>query len=105
MTVENTGSYPAHEIVQVYISPPSDIAVFRPRLELQAFQKVRDLQPGEKREILFELDKYAVSYWDDSKDKWAAEAGEYGVHVGASVEDLRLEGKFRLVDTFTWVGL
>ena len=103
--VENTGSYTASEVIQVYVSPPVTTAVFRPALELQAFQKVQNLRPGESREVRFELDKYAVSYWDDAQQKWVAEAGEYGVHVAASVEDIRLRGSFKVVDTFTWEGL
>jgi beta-glucosidase len=42
------------------------------------------------------LDRWAFSFYDVSKKDWRAEAGEFSVLVGASSEDVRLEGKFKL---------
>lgn len=83
LNVTNTGTYTAHETVQLYVSPPPATVVFRHPLELQGFQKVRGLKPEETRKVLSTLDRYAVSYYDDARKEWVAEAGEDRVAIRA----------------------
>ncbi|OQV01838.1 PA14 domain-containing protein [Cladophialophora immunda] len=104
LMLKNTGSFAGHETVQLYVSALNS-SVFRPLLELQGFQKIRDVQPGESREVTFKIDKYAVSCYDESQHKWMAEAGKYRVSVGASVEDLRLATFIQVPATFHWSGV
>ena len=59
-----------------------------PAKELKAFEKVF-LGPGESKEIVFELDYRAFAYWHKEKATWVAESGEYQIHIGASVADIR----------------
>lgn len=51
------------------------------------------------------LDKYAVSYWEEGIGCWRAETGVYGVLVGESSDDVRLNGSFQLESVFEWSGL
>ena len=102
--VTNVGGTEGSEIVQLYISTGKS-NVFRPSIELQAFDKVHDVKPGLLKTAQFVIDKYSVSYYDDLEDAWIAEKGEYVVKIGASVEDIRLEQVFTVQDTFTWVGV
>ena len=104
-TLTNTGSEVGSEATQVYISPPTTSALTHAPIQLKAFKKIHNLEPGKAAEVVVSLDKYAVSYWDERNDVWIAEKGEYGVFVGASSADLKLTGSFKLDKTFTWVGL
>ncbi|KIX95106.1 uncharacterized protein Z520_09022 [Fonsecaea multimorphosa CBS 102226] len=104
LTVTNTGGFASHEIVQLYVSALSS-SVFRPLWELQGFQKVKDVQPGESWKVIFTLDKYAVSYYNEKREEWTVEAGKYRVSIGASVEDLRLATSIQVPSTFHWTGL
>ena len=90
LTVKNTGSLPGDEVVQVYVSKP-DAKIFRPMQELKGFARVR-LEAGESRTVAIPLDDKAFRYWNDPAGRWAVEGGSYTVRVGASSEDIRLEG-------------
>ena len=90
VTVENTGNRAGDEVVQVYIAKP-DAKIFRPAQELKGFLRVH-LEAGESRTVPIPLDDKAFRYWNTPADHWAVEGGSYTVRVGASSEDIRLEG-------------
>ncbi|KAI8692508.1 Beta-glucosidase [Fusarium sp. Ph1] len=75
VTIENSGSVAGAEVLQLYVSA-LDSTVKRPVRELHGFDKVI-LQPGEKKEVSIDLDKYAMSYWDEKEDAWCLEKGRY----------------------------
>lgn len=104
VAVSNIGPYTGHESIQLYVAAIAS-PVFRPALELQGFQKVRALKPGESQTVQFTLDKYAVSYYDEKTEQWCATAGKYRASVGSSIEDLRLDIFFEVPATFYWTGL
>ena len=74
-------------MVQCYVGQKSPSHP-RPAKELKAFEKVF-LEPGESKEIVFELNYRAFAYWHQEKATWVAESGEYQIHIGASVADIR----------------
>lgn len=86
--ITNTGSVPGAEVVQLYIAAPQD-GIHRPLRELKGFVKVF-LQPGESREIVFELNDRSFAVWWSG---WKVPCGVYGVEFGASCEDIRLRGE------------
>ncbi|KAG6826500.1 hypothetical protein H0H92_015590 [Tricholoma furcatifolium] len=61
-TVNNTGSVAGSEVVQLYVVPPATSELTHAPLQLKAFKKVRNLQPGASEHVELSLDKYAVSY-------------------------------------------
>ena len=61
--VANTGDRRGRAVVQVYVGHPH-ASVPRPARELRAFEKVA-LDPGEARELTFELGMRDLAYWDD----------------------------------------
>ena len=63
------------------------------------------LKPGESQKVTVSLDKYALSFYDERKGSWVAEAGKFAVYVGASSEDVKLSGEIALAKTFFWNGL
>ena len=87
-TITNTGSVPGAEVVQLYVAAPRD-GVYRPLRELKGFVKVF-LQPGESKEIAFELDERSFAVWSKG---WKVPGGVYAVELGASCEDIRLRGE------------
>ncbi|KAK1756873.1 glycosyl hydrolase family 3 C-terminal domain-containing protein [Echria macrotheca] len=108
VTVANTGGVKGQEVVQVYVASPKKQAVNRPRKELKGFAKV-EVEPGQSERAVVEIEtKYAASYWDEFREKWCAEAGEYEIVVGDSSEvkeGKTLRGKFTVEKTFWWSGL
>ena len=80
-------------------------SINRPPKELKGFKKVF-LKAGETREVQIEIDKkYATSFWDEGRDAWIVEKGEYGVLVGNSSRGRFLEAKFVEGRTWWWSGL
>ncbi|KAJ5671459.1 hypothetical protein N7507_000586 [Penicillium longicatenatum] len=103
VTVTNTGSIAGAEIVQLWIVPPKT-DVNRPVRELKAFQKVF-LQPGESKTVQLSVEKkLATSWWDEQREQWISEKGEYEVLItGTGDEELR--GQFEVGKTRFWLGL
>lgn len=104
VNVTNTGASTGSEVVQVYLSLPSN-GTTTPSLQLKGFAKVRNLTRGQSVTAVVTLDKYAVSFWDTPNNSWKAVRGKYGVHVGTSSTNLPLTGLFEIKEGFTWTGL
>jgi beta-glucosidase len=92
--VQNTGTRPGSEVVQLYVRDV-EASVPRPVKELKGFQKIR-LKPGEKRQISFDLGREALSFYDVSKREWVAEPGAFEMLIGRSSRDIQLRGPFEL---------
>ena len=102
-SIENTGKVAGKEAGQVYVrDPDSDLP--RAVKELKGFVKV-DLQPGQKETVSVKLDRNALKYWDERRNWWIAEAGEFEVMVGPSSVELPLRATTRLEKSLTWLGL
>ena len=91
-TVTNTGERVGAEIAELYVGEKNP-TVSRPIKELKVF-----LQPGESRRITLELDQRSFAFFktnpDPTKQVWEAEPGIYNILVGASSQDIRLNGQF-----------
>jgi beta-glucosidase len=95
--VKNTGSMAGKEVVQLYITP-ADCDVARPAKELKGFEKI-ELEPGETKTVTFELNKRSFAYWNTNLHDWYATTGNYGILVGASSRDIRLETTVHMEST------
>jgi beta-glucosidase len=107
LTLTNTGSIMGSEAVQLYVTLPPAAGCTHPPLQLKAFKKVKGLKAGASVEVVLDLDKYAVSYWDEKHSTWNVDRGIYTVRVGGSSakEALVLSGQFEVSKPFTWNGL
>ncbi len=94
--VENTGDIFGQEVIQLYIRDV-DSTLIRPEKELKAFEKI-GLKPGESQIITLNLTPRALSYYDPYQKAWIAEPGTFEVLVGSSSRDIRMQGKFDLLD-------
>ncbi|KAF2089250.1 glycoside hydrolase family 3 protein [Saccharata proteae CBS 121410] len=89
-TVANTGPVPGHEVAQLYLGIPN-----APVRQLRGFERVwLEAGGGAKgaTEVVFEVTRRDLSVWDTVVQEWRLQRGVYGVWVGASSRDLRLEG-------------
>ena len=96
LNVTNTGDRAGQEVVQLYLEEVEP-RVIRPPRELKAFAKIT-LDPGETMVVFLKLDWQSFAFYDEVKEEWAVEPGEFTVHVGRSSRDLRLRGQF------SWTG-
>ncbi|KAJ7764492.1 glycoside hydrolase family 3 protein, partial [Mycena maculata] len=104
VTVENDGPTVGSEVVQIYISYP-EIGLTTPVHQLKGFAKAKDIAPGTSRDLVVDLDQYALAFWDSTKDAWSVSPGKYIIQAGASSADFRLQGELNLTRGFTWKGL
>ncbi len=93
-TLKNTGSRAGAEVAQLYVSPPKS-ALPRPKHELKAFDKIK-LEAGESRTVTLNLNERSFQYWSPAKAGWTADAGTYGLAIGSSSRDMRLNGNIQL---------
>jgi beta-glucosidase len=95
VTVENTGKVPGKEVVQLYISAPTN-RLKKPRNELKAFAKTKLLRPAEFQTINFELNAKDLASFDPASSSWIADAGTYSLNVGSSSADIKASRKIEL---------
>ena len=81
--VVNTGKYTGGETVQLYVGQ-KDPKLHRPVRELKHFEKVY-LNPGETKEVGFELKDEDFMLWDDGFKKVR---GTYRIEIGTSSRDI-----------------
>lgn len=94
INIKNTGSRDGEEVIQLYISDKK-ASVPRPVKELKGFDKI-SLKVGEEKTVTFTIDKSALSFFDDKRHDWVAEAGEFEALIGASSTDIRSKVSFTL---------
>src|SRR5208282_406532 len=78
--VENTGSFTADEVAELYIHQRYG-STSRPVRELKGFQRVT-LAPHEKKTLQFSLGRDELSYWSTAKKAWVEEPSTFDVWVG-----------------------
>ena len=91
--VSNTGERKGKETVQLYVRDIKS-SVERPVKELKGFKKV-ELNPGETQEVVFEIGRDALSYFDAERHEWVMEPGEFEILIGASSGDIRSKTTFK----------
>lgn len=88
VNITNSGAVAGHEVPQLYLGIPN-----APQKQLRGFERVGILKPGETKEVVFALHRRDLSVWNVEAQNWEVQRGRYGVWVGASSRDLRLEGE------------
>jgi beta-glucosidase len=82
VTVANTGTRAADEVVQLYLHQRFGSAS-RPVRELKGFRRIT-LSPGEKQEVSFTIGRDERNYWSAAKNEWTVEPSDFDVWVGNS---------------------
>lgn len=87
--VKNTGNVFGKEIVQLYVRDVNS-NVIRPEKELKGFEKIA-LNPGEEKEVNFELNKRSFAYYNTDIKDWHVESGEFEILIGKSSKNIVLK--------------
>ncbi|KFY67004.1 hypothetical protein V497_00594 [Pseudogymnoascus sp. VKM F-4516 (FW-969)] len=105
-TVTNTGKIPGAHSVHFYTNPPppTSNSLIHPEVTLQAFTKTGVLSPGESETVTAEMDKYAISHWDELTSTWQAEPGQWQVKIGRDAQSMCAQAPFDVAAGFKWHG-
>lgn len=90
--VKNTGNYRGREVVQVYVSAPGS-ELDKPKKELKAFAKTRELNVGESEELILKISTNDLASYDEKKEAFVLEKGTYTFFAGNSSENIMECGK------------
>jgi beta-glucosidase len=98
VSVRNTGSMAAAEVLQVYLEPPG-LLMERPPRTLVAFQRL-ELEPGEQRRISLDIPLRRLACFDEERDGFTLEAGRHRLVVARHADDPGLGMELTLAATF-----
>ncbi len=94
--IENRSSTAGTDVPQLYISHPTS-DVDRPVRELKAFKRVH-VGPNNKKEVEFQLNRSAFSYFHPEKRRWTVQDGIHKILLGTSSRDIKIEQTITLGD-------
>ena len=86
VTVKNTGSYDADEVVQLYIRDVVG-SISRPVKELKGFQRIH-LKAGESQEVTFTITPDLLKFYDYRLD-YVVEPGDFDIMIGPNSRDVK----------------
>ena len=98
VTVKNIGSVPGKDVVELYFMAPyyESSGIEKSAIELAAYAKTSELQPGKNEKVTLSFDVRDMSSWKDGA--YILEKGEYKIAVGRNVHDALLTKDF---ETYT----
>ena len=96
--VTNTGDRDGEEVVQLYVSSPSDASVWFPKKELRGFERI-SLKKGETKTVTFSLVADDFYYWNVNTKQYTVKPGAYSIKVGGSSDNLPLSKQITFSDS------
>lgn len=101
--ITNTGDTPGTDVAQLYATTPDASDTNRPDKRLVASRKV-DLGAHETKTVAFDVKVGDLAFFDQQRDRFAVDPGEYGLQLGrsgadphAQEADFRVDGQLRPV--------
>ena len=94
VTVNNTGDYDGHEVVQLYVHDKVG-SITRPVKELKGFKKIF-LKKGESKTVSFTISAEDLKFYND-KMVYGVEPGEFEIAI-ASSSNFKFKNTFELVN-------
>ncbi|HWZ18627.1 MAG TPA: glycoside hydrolase family 3 C-terminal domain-containing protein [Ktedonobacteraceae bacterium] len=88
VTLHNAGTRAGKEAVQLYVESLTSQFI-RPQKELKAFAKI-ELEPGESKDVHMTLEERDFQIYDDERQEWRTEGGEFNILIGSSSETIVL---------------
>lgn len=98
VTVQNTGSVPGKEVVQIYLHG-AEGPLERPDRELVAFQKTALLVPGERQTMDFTIPLRYLAVYSEERAAWMLQAGENTLYLGGNALENAAFATFRTEET------
>ncbi len=96
--VTNTGKLIGKEVVQLYVTAPWG-KLDKPYQTLVGFLKTKSLMPGEHEEVTISFDMVDVASFDEFKDAYVLENGNYILRIGNSSVNTSVAGLVKLDET------
>lgn len=93
ITVKNIGNRAGKEVAQLYVTAPSG-SLAKPAMELKAFAKTNELQPGESEVLTMTFTNYDLASFDEGKSAFVTDKGKYTAKFGANANDIRQQTTF-----------
>jgi beta-glucosidase len=84
-SVENVGPRAGADVVELYLKFPP--AAGEPPWQLKEFKRI-ELAGGERRAVGFDIDRRALSVWDEGRQAWKVMPGRYWIGIGSSSRDI-----------------
>ena len=103
VSVKNTGTCAGKEVVQVYSSAPQGL-LGKPVRELKAYEKTKELEPGEEEILAITLNIAELASYDDegktgNKSCYVLEKGDYRIYAGTDVRNAENSGTICIKET------
>ena len=95
-TIKNTGSKDGDEVVQLYVKDLTSKQV-QPIKSLKGFKRI-SLKKGESKSVELTLKADDLKYYDETKDDYIIEQGNYEIQVGASSDDIKLSVSIEIIN-------
>lgn len=99
-TVENIGCHPGKEVLQLYVSVPSE-RLDQPYQTLAAFTKTEELVPGASQKVELKFSLSELASFDGASTAYVLEAGDYVLRLGNSSTETVICGIVQLEDDVT----
>ncbi len=93
LSISNTGTMDADEVVQVYVQYP--LLDRMPLKELKNFKRIH-INKGAIQVQEFRIPVNELQKWDMKQNNWKLYTGEYHILVGASSQDIKLDATIRI---------
>ena len=98
--VRNTGKAAGRQVVQLYAACPSG-ELMTERRRLAAFAKTGLLAPGAEETVVLRFSLKQLASYHERRASWILQAGEYGLFIGDSAEDVSPAARLVLGKTVT----
>lgn len=86
--ITNEGNFAGKEIVQLYVEAPKG-KLDKPRKELKAFIKTKELNPGEKQTVTMTIKIEDLASYNPASSSWVTDKGDYNFLIAASIQDIK----------------
>ena len=94
VVVKNIGDRAGKEVVQVYVTAPEG-KLEKPAIELKAFGKTKELQPGESQRVDMTFTNYDLASYDESQQAFVTDPGIYIARFASSATDIKQNVEFK----------
>ena len=96
--VENKGKiFSGKEVIQIYATMPQS-GMQKEYHRLVGFAKTRELKPGQTQKVLISIDQKTIACFSEETHTWIVEAGNYGLWIGNSSINLKLEAVLHVLE-------
>ncbi|PST45812.1 beta-glucosidase [Bifidobacterium callitrichos] len=104
VTVTNTGDKAGKDVVEAYYNPPyTDGGIEKSSVNLVAFEKTKELAPGESETVTISFDDDDMASYDSKTAKaWVLEKGDYRISIQSDSHTTIAEKTVNVPKTITY---